>query len=47
MSSPQENRLRLIAGLFCQRQTHYITQHYIIDDIADRSQSRAPSTISG
>jgi outer membrane receptor protein involved in Fe transport len=35
VSSPQENRLRLIAGLFGQRQTHYITQHYIIDDIAD------------
>ena len=35
VSSPAENRLRLIAGLFGQRQTHYITQNYIIDGIAD------------
>lgn len=35
ISSPQENRLRLIAGLFAQRQVHYITQNYIIDGIAD------------
>ncbi|MFT4054467.1 MAG: TonB-dependent receptor [Novosphingobium sp.] len=35
ISSPQENRLRLIAGLFAQRQVHHITQNYIIDDIAD------------
>jgi outer membrane receptor protein involved in Fe transport len=38
VSSPAENRLRLIAGLFAQRQAHYITQHYIIDDIADSIQ---------
>jgi outer membrane receptor protein involved in Fe transport len=35
IASPAENRLRLIAGLFGQRQSHNITQHYIIDDIAD------------
>ncbi len=35
VSSPAENRLRLIAGLFAQRQAHFITQHYIIDDISD------------
>jgi len=37
-SSPAENRWRVIAGLFAQRQVHYITQHYIIDDIADSIQ---------
>ena len=35
ISSPQDNRLRLIAGVFAQRQHHDITQNYIIDDIAD------------
>lgn len=35
ISSPQENRLRLIAGLFWQRQEHNIEQNYIIDNIAD------------
>lgn len=35
ISSPQENRLRLLAGLFAQRQTHHIEQNYIIDGIAD------------
>ena len=35
VASPAENRLRLIAGLFGQRQKHEITQHYIIDDISD------------
>ncbi|MFC6435991.1 TonB-dependent receptor [Novosphingobium resinovorum] len=35
ISSPQENRLRLIASLFAQRQVHQITQNYIIDGIAD------------
>lgn len=33
VSSPAENRLRLIAGLFAQRQTHGIEQHYIIDNL--------------
>jgi len=35
IASPAENRLRLIAGLFGQRQTHGIEQHYIVDDISD------------
>jgi outer membrane receptor protein involved in Fe transport len=35
VSSPAENRLRVIAGLFAQRQSHLIEQNYIIDDIAD------------
>ena len=36
ISSPQDSRLRLIAGLFYQRQSHNIEQNYIIDNIADR-----------
>lgn len=35
ITSPQENRLRLIAGIFAQRQTHDITQNYVIEGIAD------------
>jgi len=35
ISSPSDSRLRLIAGVFGQRQVHYITQNYIIDDIID------------
>lgn len=34
-SSPSENRLRVIGGLFYQRQSHNIEQNYIINDIAD------------
>jgi iron complex outermembrane recepter protein len=34
-ASPSDKRLRLVAGLFYQRQRHNIEQHYIIDDIAD------------
>ena len=34
-SSPADKRLRLIAGLFYQRQTHNIEQNYIIDDLVD------------
>ncbi|PSJ41023.1 TonB-dependent receptor [Sphingomonas deserti] len=34
-SSPADKPVRLIAGLFYQRQTHNIEQNYIIDDIAD------------
>ncbi|HEV2044947.1 MAG TPA: TonB-dependent receptor [Sphingomicrobium sp.] len=34
-TSPSDKRLRLVAGLFYQRQTHRIIQNYIIDDIAD------------
>src|SRR6478735_12755353 len=35
VSSPAENRWRVIAGLFAQRQSHLIEQNYIIDNIAD------------
>jgi outer membrane receptor protein involved in Fe transport len=35
INSPQDAPLRFIGGVFGQKQTHYITQHYIIDDIAD------------
>ena len=34
-TSPADKRLRLVAGLFYQRQTHRIEQNYVIDDIAD------------
>ena len=34
-TSPADKRLRMVAGLFYQRQTHDIEQHYIIDDLAD------------
>ncbi len=35
ITSPSDKRIRLVAGLFYQRQEHNIEQHYIIDDIAD------------
>lgn len=35
ISSPQDSRLRLIAGMFYQRQSHLIEQNYIVDNIAD------------
>jgi outer membrane receptor protein involved in Fe transport len=35
ISSPSDKRVRLIAGLFYQRQAHNIEQNYIIDNIAD------------
>ncbi|HEY5721899.1 MAG TPA: TonB-dependent receptor [Allosphingosinicella sp.] len=34
-ASPSEKKVRLIAGLFYQRQSHDIEQNYIIDNIAD------------
>ena len=34
-TSPSDKRLRLVGGLFYQRQKHDILQDYIIDDIAD------------
>ena len=34
-TSPADKRLRLVGGLFYQRQTHNIEQNYIIDNIAD------------
>ncbi|TIX51404.1 TonB-dependent receptor [Alteraurantiacibacter aquimixticola] len=35
ISSPQDNPLRVIAGVFAQRQRHEIEQHYIIDGLTD------------
>ncbi|NWG70227.1 MAG: TonB-dependent receptor [Parvularculaceae bacterium] len=35
ITSPSENRLRFIGGLFYQRQTHNIEQNYIIRDLND------------
>lgn len=35
VSSPQDASLRFIGGVFGQKQTHYITQHYVIDDIGE------------
>lgn len=35
VSSPAENPLRVIAGVFAQRQYHEIEQHYIIDNLID------------
>ncbi len=35
VASPADQPLRLIAGLFYQRQSHNIEQNYIIDNIAD------------
>jgi outer membrane receptor protein involved in Fe transport len=34
-TSPVDKRLRMVAGLFYQRQTHNIEQNYIIDDLVD------------
>ena len=34
-TSPADKRLRVVGGLFYQRQTHNIEQNYIIDDLAD------------
>jgi iron complex outermembrane receptor protein len=34
ISSPQDQRLRYIAGLFWQRQTHEIEQRYLVKDLA-------------
>ncbi|SNS85986.1 TonB-dependent receptor [Sphingopyxis indica] len=35
IASPADARVRFIGGVFWQRQSHNIEQHYIIDDIAD------------
>ena len=35
VSSPQDSRLRVIAGVFGQRQSHGIEQHYIVDGLTD------------
>ncbi|MDH4022319.1 MAG: TonB-dependent receptor plug domain-containing protein, partial [Gammaproteobacteria bacterium] len=34
ISSPQDKRLRYLAGLFWQKQTHDIEQRYLVDDLA-------------
>jgi len=34
-TSPADKRVRLVGGLFYQRQSHNIRQDYIVDDIAD------------
>ena len=34
-TSPADKRLRMVGGLFFQRQTHNIEQNYIIDDLVD------------
>ena len=46
-TSPADKRVRLVGGLFYQRQKHDIHQDYIIDDIADGSPCPAPRAISG
>jgi iron complex outermembrane receptor protein len=38
VASPQDAPLRFIGGLFAQKQTHFITQNYIVDDLADDHQ---------
>ncbi len=38
IASPTDKRLRLIGGLFYQRQTRVIEQNYIIDGLADATQ---------
>ena len=35
IASPSDKRIRLIAGLFYQRQAHNIEQNYLIDNLAD------------
>ena len=35
VSSPQENPIRVIAGVFAQRQTHGINENYIVDNLTD------------
>ena len=35
ISSPTDNRLRVVGGLFYERQTHFIEQRYLINGIAD------------
>jgi iron complex outermembrane receptor protein len=46
VSTPQENRFRVVGGLFYQRQTHGIYQNYRIDDLgASLSVPGYPGTI--
>lgn len=43
VASPADARIRFIGGLFWQRQSHNIEQHYIIDDLSDDLQ--VPGTV--
>ena len=43
VASPADARIRFIGGLFYQRQSHNIEQHYIIDNLSDDQQ--VPGTI--
>ena len=43
VASPADARIRFIGGLFYQRQSHNIEQHYIIDNLSDDQQ--VPTTI--
>ena len=43
VASPADARIRFIGGLFYQRQSHNIEQHYIIDDLSDDLQ--VPTTV--
>jgi outer membrane receptor protein involved in Fe transport len=43
ISSPQENRFRVVGGVFQQRQTHAIYQDYVIDDLAAALSVPAPA----
>lgn len=46
IASPQDNRFRVVAGLFWQQQEHQIHQRYRIDNLADSlSVSGWPDTI--
>ncbi len=46
IASPAEDRLRFVAGLFAERQTHFIEQRYVITDLeSDYSVSDWPNTI--
>ncbi|RYD42033.1 MAG: TonB-dependent receptor, partial [Sphingomonadales bacterium] len=43
VASPADARVRFIGGLFYQRQSHNIEQHYIIDNLSDDQQ--VPTTV--
>ncbi|HEV2561750.1 MAG TPA: TonB-dependent receptor [Rhizomicrobium sp.] len=37
LSTPKEDRFRLVGGVFYERQTHFILQDYVIEHLADAS----------
>jgi hypothetical protein len=43
VSTPQDKRLRVVGGLFYQRQTHGITQNYQIDALGTDAVGDGPS----